>query len=517
MPDVKLFLNREHGIRLFTMLIFIMLSIASFGFDAYLFYVSNSAYTFAIAVVFLALSIVAGFFNIQSAIWYYKSYFYWKYLNGIEKNLMPLKRLPTVAVVVPSYNEDANMVKKNMIRLKTLEYPKNKIRFYLAEDSTNPEITEELRKFSEKNGIIFTHRAKREGFKAGALNNILKYSNEELVAIFDADEYLIDKKFLIDNVKYFSEKGLSYIQTEKRYKATTFFSQCVDIFDAFFFRFVEPARAMNNTAIFSGSCGIIRRSALDKIGGFPEYVIEDTFFSFESDMNNYKSLYIPKIYALGKPIETFSSLVKQQWRYNYGDTQFIDYYMRRSKPKKRSLVSSMDYIAHGFGLNYLSVFLILFTVCSIFITLSPFTFAHIDLSSLFNLSTMTTDLEILGFFAFSMSFLAPVFLAKIYFGSFKKGFMIFLLNYALAFVRARAALAAIFNKNPGANWNRQSSSAKTGMLANLYTTRVELSFSALLFGLSIFAYTQSNLAGSVWLAIYGMLYIFTTVFHVKYG
>jgi cellulose synthase (UDP-forming) len=89
---------------------------------------------------------------------------------------------------------------------------------------------------------------------------------------------------------------------------------------------VQPSRALNNTAIFAGSCGLIRRSALDKIGGFPEYIIEDTFFSFESDMHNYTSIYIPKVYAYGKPITTFTELVKQQWRYNYGDTQFMMYY-----------------------------------------------------------------------------------------------------------------------------------------------------------------------------------------------
>ena len=40
-----------------------------------------------------------------------------------------------------------------------------------------------------------------------------------------------------------------------------FLSDSINLFDAFFFKFIQPARAFNNTAIFSGSCGIIRRSA----------------------------------------------------------------------------------------------------------------------------------------------------------------------------------------------------------------------------------------------------------------
>ena len=43
-------------------------------------------------------------------------------------------------------------------------------------------------------------------------------------------------------------------------------------------------------------------------------VIEDTFFSFESDEKNFRSLYIPKVYALGRPLATFTALVKQQKR-----------------------------------------------------------------------------------------------------------------------------------------------------------------------------------------------------------
>ena len=105
------------------------------------------------------------------------------------------------------------------------------------------------------------HRNDRKGFKAGALNNMLKHSKEEFVAIFDYDEVPHKHRTsLMDMLPYFSDKKLSYIQTEKRYFKGTFFSDTVDLFDAFFFKFVQPSRALNNTAIFAGSCGLIRRT-----------------------------------------------------------------------------------------------------------------------------------------------------------------------------------------------------------------------------------------------------------------
>ncbi len=514
----KRYLEKGFLTRLVTSMMFIVLSIAGIGFAIYLFFVSNSIYTYMIAIVFMLLSLVSGFFNLYASIWYVRSYFYDGYLDGIKKGLKPLKALPTVAVIMPSFNEDADMVEKNLTRLRKLDYPKDKIRFYLADDSTKEDIAQRLESFCKKNGIEFLHRTDRGGYKAGALNNVLKKSKEQYIAIFDADEYLTNTKFILDMLPYFQDPKLSYVQTEKRYKKGTFFSDSIDIFDAFFFKFIQPARALNNTAVFAGSCGLIRRSALDKIGGFPEYVIEDTFFSFESDMHNFTSLYVPKVYALGKPVTTFSSLVKQQWRYNYGDTQFIGYFFKRNGlSKKTSPFSSTDYITHGFGLNYLSVFLILFTILSIGIVFSTVPFAHITIKEFFAQNQLSFDLELLGLFAFTLSLFVPVILAKMYFNSFRKGLMVFLLNYALAFVRTKAAIATFLNKDPGMQWNRNKLSQKADLASSLYNTRVEIFFSGLMFIFAFMAFSQSNIAGTLWLIWYGILYALTTFFLIKYG
>lgn len=514
----KRYLEKGFLTRLVTSMMFIILSAAGIGFAIYLFFVSNSVYTYMIAIVFMLLSLVSGFFNLYASIWYARSYFYDGYLAQIRKGLRPLGTLPTIAVIMPSFNEEAQMVEENLARLRKLDYPKDKIKFYLADDSTKKEISDELEKFCDKNGIEFLHRANRDGYKAGALNNVLKKSTEQYVAIFDADEYLTNANFLKDLLPYFQDPTLSYVQTEKRYRKGTFFSDSIDIFDAFFFKFIEPARALNNTAVFAGSCGLIRRSAIDKIGGFPEYVIEDTFFSFESDMHNFTSLYVPKVYALGKPIETFSSLVKQQWRYNYGDTQFIGYFFKRNGLSKRtSPFSSADYITHGFGLNYLSVFLILFTILSIGIVFSTVPFAHITIKEFFAQNQLSFDLELLGLFAFTLSLFVPVVLAKMYFNSLRKGLMVFLLNYALAFVRTKAAIATFLNKDPGMQWNRNRISQRTDLASSLYNTRVEILFSGLMFVLAFMAFSQSNIAGTLWLVWYGILYALTTFFLIKYG
>ncbi len=503
--------------RILTVLLFIILSIAGIGFSVYLFYVAVNLYTYLLATAFAILSVVAAIFNIHASVWYYRSFLYDDYLDGIKSKLKPVSRFPTVTVAIPAYNEDPKMVGANLKELLKINYPRNKLEVYLLDDSTDAKVAKGLKGIATKYGINYIHRAKRDGFKAGALNNMLKHSKGEFLAIFDSDERIIDRNFLVDLLPYFDDEKISYIQTEKRYSKGNFFSDSVDIFDAFFFKFIQPARALNNTAVFAGSCGLIRRSALDKIGGFPEYIIEDTFFSFESDMHNYKSLYVPKVYALGRPIKTFTDLLKQQWRYNYGDTQFIGYFFKRKGFTKGSPLSNMDYIAHGFGLNYLSIVLILFTLISIGIVFSNVPFAHIKIAALLTENNLSWDLELLGFFAFSLSLLTPVILTKIYFKSWSKGLMVFFLNYALAFVRTKAAIAAFINMNPGANWNRLKPKNSNGIFYQIYKTKTEIVFASIMFVLAYVALSEANIAGGIWLTWYGFLYMLATVFLFKYG
>ncbi|MDE1767904.1 MAG: glycosyltransferase, partial [Candidatus Micrarchaeota archaeon] len=496
-------------------------AISGLLFSLYLIYFgAHDLYTYALAAMFIILSLISGFFNVFIAYSYYRSAFYDEYLEGIKKKLKPIAFYPTVAVAMPVFNENVEMVKRNLSRLKTINYPAEKLHFYLLDDSTKEDTLKELKSFAKSNGITYLHRENRKGFKAGALNNMLKHSKEEFIAVFDYDEYLTDQNFLTDLLPYFQDSKLSYLQTEKRYFKGSFFSDTVDLFDAFFFKFVQPSRALNNTAIFAGSCGLIRRAAINKVGGFPEYVIEDTFFSLESDLHNYTSLYIPQVYAYGKPVATFTELVKQQWRYNYGDTQFMMYYFSRikdKKVKKHSLLSTIDYITHGLGLNYVSVMLIMFTLMSallVFVAAPP---SQVTITQLLEAKYIATTMEIMGICTLVLSILAPAILTKIHFKSIRKGFMVFFLNFALSMTRTRAAVSAYLNSSPSYGWVKDGKNVNGRVSRTFKRSISEVTFSSVLLILSVFAFIINNVYGAAWLLWYGMLYASTFILFYKYG
>jgi len=506
-------------LRLLTAAIFVFLSVAGVAFAIYIMLVASSAYVYFFGIFLLLLALIAGFFNTVSAYFYYKSFFYDGYLAKIKARLKPLKRFPTVAVGVPVKNEDFKIVKKTLLRLKEMNYPKDKMKIYLLDDSTKPEISAELFAFCKKSKIEYLKRVSRTGFKAGNLNNMLNHSKEEFVAVFDYDEYLTNRNFLMDLMPYFQDEKVGYVQTEKSSFKGNLLSDSVNLFDAFFFKFIQPARAFNNTAIFSGSCGVIRRAVLDQVGGFPEYIIEDTFFSFMSDMSDFKGLYIPKVYAYGRPMVTFSSIIRQQWRYNYGDTQFLMFFLGHEKAKKKlSWSCRAEYISHGFGLNYLSVMLILFTITSIMIVFSNLPFFHVGILKFISTSNNNLiGLELFGMAAFVISFFTPAILTKVYFNSFKKGFMIFILNFSLAVVRTKAAVAALLHLDPTKQWVRQMKGNKFDIKYALHRTRFEIGLAAVLFVFSYLAMASSNMEGALWLVFYGMLYLAATVMVFRYG
>ena len=504
-------------LRILTIVLFSALTVAGMAFSVYLFLVASSLYMYLLATAFFSMSAFSSFFNISASVLYYRSYFYLKHLRGIETGLRPMRRKPHVAIAVPVYNENVEVVEATLESMSKLNYPKDKLKMYLLDDSTVPETRAALESYSALHNVTYLHRDDRKGFKAGALNNMLKYSKEEFVAIFDYDEKITNPEFLNELLPYFNDPRMSYVQTEKTRSKGSLFSETVNVFDAFFFKFIEPARALNNTAIFAGSCGLIRTSILNKLHGFPEYVIEDTFFSFESDRNNYKSIYVPKVYAVGGPIKTFTELAKQQWRYNYGDTQFIGYFLKRRNKARSSPISSMDYITHGLGLNYISVVLIFFTIISIFIVFSSVPIAHLTLHQILSTPMVSLDLEFVGRVALLLSILAPIALTKLYFGSIKKGMMLFALNYALAFVRAKAALAALLHSNPLLKWNRDNSTMGSRFAMSLRNTKLELLFASVVLSSSTVAAVMQNLTGSLWLFGYGVMYLLTTAFLYKYG
>src|SRR5205807_638885 len=84
------------------------------------------------------------------------------------------------------------------------------------------------------------------------------------------------------------------------------------------------SRAEHNAIIFGGTMGLVRRGALDRIGGWDEWCItEDAEASLRLLGLGYRGLYDPRSYGAGLMPLSFEGLKKQRFRWAFGGVQIL--------------------------------------------------------------------------------------------------------------------------------------------------------------------------------------------------
>lgn len=502
-------MDKDLLVRKALMVFVVAFSIIGLLFSIYLLIITPTLYTKFLAFSLFLLVTIAAFFNITGTFYFYKAYLV-KDPPKIE-----LKNFPKVAIVVAAYNESPDMLAETFQSLKKMDYPRDKLKFYLLDDSDKQDTVDRLKKYCKSSNIRFIHRTNREGFKGGALNNFLPKSNEEFIAIFDADEVLANNKFLKDTLGYFTDPKVAFVQTSKRYSLGSIFANTVDSTHAFFSNFVQPSRSSSGAPLFAGSCGIIRKSVLEELGGFDHCVVEDAAFSLKADVHGYGGVYLQKIYALGKPIENFTSFGSQQWRYNYGNTQLVSSYI--ANIKKFSLRRQIDYITLIFGLHYLSLVFILFAILSALIAFTEIPETQVMLLKVIIPVTIKFQIELLSLLSIVTTLLAAILMARIYFGSFRVGLIAYFLNFGVAFIRMKAAISAILTRFGNFLTVRRSDVPQLPWYTALKLTWIETLFSFFLFIAGFVSALNSQWASAFWMFWYSILFFSTFYFTKSYG
>ena len=235
--------------------------------------------------------------------------------------------MPKVVLQVPCYNEPADMVIDTVKSLLRLDYPGDRYIIQVIDDSTRPESSEPLRRFCEKYNVMYLRRENRRGYKAGALNYALQFTpaDVELIAIIDAD-YQVVPEYLRETVGFFINPELGWLQTPQDYRNRdqSFLTEQYYIADAYFYRSVLPSRNEENTIIFCGTMGILRKRALIDVGGWGEkYITEDAELSVRLAQSGWKSLYVNKTYGRGLIPSTFEGYKKQHYRWAFGGGKIL--------------------------------------------------------------------------------------------------------------------------------------------------------------------------------------------------
>ncbi len=256
---------------------------------------------------------------------------------GYMQTLWPLRRTPVplpdspdqwpaVDLLIPTYNEPLSVVRYTALAAMNIDWPADKLNVYILDDGRR----EEFRKFAEDAGIGYMTRDDNKHAKAGNINRALERLDAPFVAIFDSD-HVPTRSFLQVTLGWFlRDRNLAMLQTPHHFYSPDPFERNLDQFRTIpnegelFYGIVQDGNDFWNATFFCGSCAVIRRTALDEIGGIAvETVTEDAHTSLRMQMNGWNTAYINIPQAAGLATERLSGHIKQRVRWARGMIQIL--------------------------------------------------------------------------------------------------------------------------------------------------------------------------------------------------
>lgn len=278
------------------------------------------------------------------------------FLLGAFVNSFPIKRapiplpsnpdlFPSVDILIPSYNEDAELLELTLLAATQIRYPAHKFKVYLCDDGgtvqrrNRPDISEqswqryhELNALCEKTGAIYVTREKNEHAKAGNLNSALNdHCSSDLVVIFDAD-HIPTADFLENTVGFFlKDPKLFLVQTPHYFINPDPLERNLKTYERMpsenemFYTVIQYGLDFWNSSFFCGSAAVLRREHLNRIGGISgETITEDAETAMTlHGQYGLNSVYFGKPMVAGLQPETFSGFIVQRSRWAQGMVQIF--------------------------------------------------------------------------------------------------------------------------------------------------------------------------------------------------
>ncbi|WP_025563234.1 UDP-forming cellulose synthase catalytic subunit [Psychromonas sp. SP041] len=280
------------------------------------------------------------------------------HLLGCLVNALPLNRpalsldgyteeeIPTVDLLVPTYNESEELLEVTLRAALILDYPKAKLKIHLLDDGgTDQKINQSdqvagkealqrrqnLQALCLKLGTYYHTREKNEHAKAGNINSALENMDGELIVILDAD-HVPTTDFLSRTVPWMIKDEMVFLVQTPHFMANpdpverNYFSSFTRMpsENDMFYGIIQKGLDFWSSSFFCGSAAVLRRKYLDMVGGIAgDSITEDAETALELHAKGYKSVYVEQPMISGLATETFASFIQQRIRWAQGMAQIL--------------------------------------------------------------------------------------------------------------------------------------------------------------------------------------------------
>ena len=239
-----------------------------------------------------------------------------------DRHVMP-SPLPAVDIFIPTYNEPLDVLEKTIVAAAAVDYPHKTV--WVLDDGRR----DGLRTFCDEAGVRYLTRADNLHAKAGNMNHALAHAKGEFIAVFDAD-FVPAKNFIRRTLGFFSDPAIGIVQTPQHFynkdpiQTNLGLMQIYPDEQRLFFDQMAASRDAWQAAFCCGSCSIMRRQAVDAIGGIPtESITEDLLTTLVMLRHGYQTIYLNERLSMGLAAESIEGFFVQRERWCRGAIQSL--------------------------------------------------------------------------------------------------------------------------------------------------------------------------------------------------
>lgn len=279
----------------------------------------------------------------------------WRLPRRTEPLHAPEAEWPHVDVYIPTYNESLAVVQPTVLAALDMDWPADKLHVWLLDDGKR----DAFEAFAREAGCGYIRRRHNPHAKAGNINHALGVTQGQYIAIFDCD-HIPARHFLKRTVGLLeNDPRCALVQTPHHFfsmdpvERNLALPVSVPNEGRLFYGLLQPGNDLWNATMFCGSCAVLRRTALEEVGGIAtETVTEDAHTSLRLTQRGHVTAYLNEPLAAGLATETLQGHVGQRIRWGRGMVQIL----RLSNPtqvdglrwyQRLSYLNACLYFLHG--------------------------------------------------------------------------------------------------------------------------------------------------------------------------
>lgn len=268
----------------------------------------------------------------------------------------------SVDVYVTAYCESPELVRSCVIAARHMN---GQHETYLLDDSPGGRFAALAREC----GVHHLTRPHRTHAKAGNINAALPRTHGEIIAVFDVD-HVPAPDFLERSLSYFQNPRIGFVQVMLTFSNSrhSWIARAATEGALDYYNPTCRGAAQMHAVTLTGSNALIRRTALESIGGYQPGLAEDLATSIELHSAAWQSVYVPEPLAPGlAPVDQLGWHV-QQFKWSRGVfeillTRLAPLFARLTNGERLSYLVRMTYywIGPAVGAHLLATIFVLFS------------------------------------------------------------------------------------------------------------------------------------------------------------